>query len=154
MTPALGMPCSIQLSYGRATRHDNRADENAANVGVRLRSGEPWHEDYECSSPDVYRLFHAVTYPIGDAQGLLCVHSLRLERPHTHTPEVADLALFANEHGFFAQCAYCRRFRLAGQPQRWSWVPEWLRSRPPAPVTHGICPPCRDHHFGKYLDKT
>jgi hypothetical protein len=126
--------------------------EYEAGYARCLRSGKPWHEDYECSTPDVFRLFHAVTYPIGAGEGLLSVHSLRLERPHEATPAGLDLSRFVDAHGLMKQCAYCRRFAEAAQPSRWWWVADWVREPPWARVSHGLCAPCCDHHFGLLVD--
>lgn len=112
-----------------------------------LESTEPWHHDYECSSPDLYRLFRMSVYPVGGGAGLLVTHALRLEAPHERPPEPFDPAEMADEHGFFLQCAYCRRFASSPRRERWVWIPAWVRDTQ-RKVTHGICPPCADHYFG------
>lgn len=112
-----------------------------------LETGEPWSEDYECSSAARYRAFRSTAYPLGRSQGLLIVHTMRLERPHERAAADPDVERFASDEGWLTQCAYCRRFAEAAEPKRWVWVPDWVR-RPPGQVTHGICEPCADHYFG------
>ena len=46
-----------------------------------LREGGVWEHVYECSSPEMFRLFHMLTYPLA-AEGLLVINSLRNEMPH------------------------------------------------------------------------
>lgn len=112
-----------------------------------LRSREPWYDDYECSTPERFRLFRATVFPLGDADGLLVVHSLRVERLHDREVTVpTSLEPFVSPAGIVVQCVYCRRFESFDEP-RWLWVPAWLNA-PPAPVSHGICEPCAGYHFG------
>lgn len=112
-----------------------------------LQRGEPWSEDYECSSAAHFRVNRSTAYPLAHGAGLLVVHSRRVERPHERDAVPASWERFANEHGWLSQCAYCRRYAERGHRARWVWVPEWVR-RPPATVTHGICEPCASYYFG------
>lgn len=112
-----------------------------------LQTGEPWSEDYECSSPDEFRMLRSTAYPLLHGAGLLVVHSLRIERPHDRTAVKPSRGRFADQHGWLTQCAYCNRFAEAQRRRRWAWVPDWVRE-PPEPVTHGICEPCAGYYFG------
>ena len=52
-----------------------------AVVEKALQTGEPFIQDYECSSPEKYRIYRLRALPIG-TDGLLLEHSLVVERPH------------------------------------------------------------------------
>ena len=106
-------------------------------------SRQPFEVDYECSSPELHRVFRLQIFPL--ARGFGMVHSLRVERPHNE-PAVAPTAAHVGEGGFLVMCAHCRRTRRAAEPAVWDWVPEHLRQRTLA-VSHGICPPCRQHFY-------
>lgn len=104
----------------------------------------PFEIDYDCSSPDVYREFRMQIFPL--AHGFAVVHSLRLEHPHALDPVPPDPRHVAAS-GIITMCAHCRRTRRAAEPVVWDWVPDYLRSRPLA-ISHGLCPPCRQHFYG------
>lgn len=50
-----------------------------------LKTGTAWEHDYECSSPEAYRIFHETAYPLHDLEGILVVSSLLLEKEHADT---------------------------------------------------------------------
>ena len=100
--------------------------------------------DYECSSPQSYRRFHQLLYPLGGGAGILVVNSLFIERPHDEQKRPArepsdEVYLAANE--FFTQCAHCRRMRRADSDDVWDWVPGYVENFPPN-TSHGFCPTC------------
>jgi hypothetical protein len=108
------------------------------------KTGKPWEHDFECSSPETFRLFHMRVLPIGGPY--LCIeNSLRIE--NLHEPGRADIRLetahYRDENGLVVMCCHCRRTRRVrniGSP-RWDWVPEFLTS-PPGLVSHGLCELC------------
>lgn len=53
--------------------------ENYARCLWEMR---PWEFDYDCSSPDMFRLYRMTVYPL-NGDGLLAVNSPRVESPHT-----------------------------------------------------------------------
>lgn len=112
-----------------------------------LEGQEPFGLEYECSSPDLYRVFHMRILPVRSGGRMLVVNSLAVERPHglDRPAQPADLALYADEHGFLHMCSHCRRTRFA-DGSRWDWVPSYL-NRAPAPVSHGLCPPCMAYFY-------
>ncbi len=116
------------------------------NYGRCLREGRPWEHAYECSSPEVYRQFHMTAFPLGNAEGLLVVNSLRREVPHTRVPCPPLEELYRNDNGVVVQCCHCRRTRRAGTQNVWDWVPAWLSNRP-ASTSHGLCEPCMGFHY-------
>lgn len=115
-----------------------------------LEQRAPVHADYECSTPERFRVFRSTTYPLhGD--GLLVVHSLRVDRAHDRAAEEPDVERLVDAHGMLTQCSYCRRFAEPPVGKRWLWIPAWVRE-PPVRVTHGICPPCVGYYFGRPRD--
>lgn len=114
-----------------------------------IESGEVWQHDYECSSASVYRRYHQVVYPLGRREGALIVNSLVIERPQDQVarpPQPADRSIYIDAHGMVTQCAHCRRVRHQQVPERWDWVPEWVRQCPPS-TTHTFCPTCLGFYY-------
>ena len=113
-----------------------------------LRSGTLWEHDFECSSADQYRLLHQTAYPLADGLGLLIVVSPIEQHPQMRDDAVHEPAAkaYQDEDGQIAQCAHCRKTRRPDRRHRWDWVPAWV-ARPPAHVTHTLCPVCLDHYF-------
>lgn len=108
-----------------------------------LATQEPFEQDYECSSPDTFRLHHVRILPI-DEHGLLIEHSARASHPHGEDPEIPTDAAFRDDNGMLLQCSNCRRVHCIGDG--WHWVREWVKT-PPASTTHGLCAACAGHYF-------
>lgn len=115
-----------------------------------LETGEPWHHDYECSSPALFRLYHQTTYPFHNRRGLLVVNSLCEERPHIpeyRPPYPPDGARYRSRRtGLITQCCNCRRVQRAAEPERWDWVPAWVKTIPPE-TTSGLCHICYEYYW-------
>jgi len=108
-----------------------------------LRSGTIWTHRYECSSDAVYRVFRQVVCPLGK-DGLLISNSVIVSRPHDpgeRPPSDPDERTYRNGVGVISQCGVCRRVRNQQEPERWDWVPAWVR-RVPEDVNSSICPVC------------
>ena len=119
----------------------------AENYAKCLRENRPWEHHYECSSPELFRTFIMITYPLGRGEGLLVVNSLAHETSNTR-PAHEPLEVLYNDGGLIKQCSHCRRVRRSGTEKTWDWVPEWVRV--PLPNTsHGLCEAC----FGYYYPK-
>jgi hypothetical protein len=110
----------------------------------------------------------------GINDGLLIVHSLRVERPHDRMPLPPLDHLYRDDHGFVQQCVHCRRVLRQGGTQikttnnnisgshvndtnntntttaiataTWDWIPAWLH-HPLERTTHGTCGPCSHFYF-------
>ena len=107
-----------------------------------LRSGRWVGFDYECSTPEVFRLFHMGLRSIEQA-GLLVVNSLLPGQRSpfmTPTEVLADSAYFS-VGGTITMCAHCRRTRRRDYTNTWDWVPRFLRQTG-RKVSHGLCPRC------------
>ncbi len=114
-----------------------------------LRESRPWEHVYECSSADIYREFHMTTFPLGQAEGLLVVNSLRVESPHTRTSHAPRFELYRNADGAITQCCHCRRTQRATGNPSWDWVPTWITDQPHE-TSHGICPACAGFYYGQF----
>lgn len=113
-----------------------------------LSESKPWEHLYECSSADEFREFHMTTLPLGLAEGLLVVNSLRRATEHTRVPCAALDALYLNEDQIVTQCCHCRTVRRVGEKPAWDWVPQWV-SAPLANLSHGLCEPCFGFHYSE-----
>lgn len=114
-----------------------------------LLTGKVWHHDYECSTPDVFRMYHQTVYPLREQRGLIVVNSLIEEHPHdaaTRIPCPPRQELYVWETGLITQCSNCRRVQCVSQPERWDWVPAWVR-QVPANTSHSFCPVCFEYYW-------
>jgi hypothetical protein len=114
-----------------------------------LRTGKVWHHDYECSSPDKFRLYHQSVYPLYNRAGLISVNSLVKEQPFdviAGVPHQPVDAFYVNKTGFVAQCSNCRRFRRASDQDVWDWIPAWVKQMPQN-TSHTFCPPCYEYYY-------
>jgi hypothetical protein len=125
-----------------------RAFYARAFAGV-LETGRAWHHDYECSSAEVYRVFHQTVYPLAGGRGLVVVNSLRVDSPmalegrRSAAPE--DRA-YRDDDGLITQCSHCRRVQRPRSRDLWDWVPAWVADMP-GDVSHGLCPFCYDFYY-------
>jgi hypothetical protein len=110
-----------------------------------LQNNKPFEHDYECSSPEKFRVFHQTAYPLIDSIGLVITNHLVQEKPHTEK-EVEFNNRFVNEHGIIIQCANCRKIRNPVNPSNWYWVPSLVKS-PLENISHSLCVPCLDHYY-------
>jgi hypothetical protein len=115
------------------------------------RTGRPSEHDFQCSSPEMFRLFHMRILPLG-APYLCIENSLSIERSHLRDLEETSptSGRYLDDQGIIAMCCHCRRtrrVRVVGPP-RWDWVPEFL-NYPPGTVSHGLCLVCRRFFYPK-----
>lgn len=113
-------------------------DVYVAAIERAFAARERWEHEYECSSPDVFRRFRMVAYPIND-ELLVCVHSLIVEARHA-LGESAALSAYA-VGGVITTCAHCRRIKNPRGNLRWDWVPGFVAAPPPN-LSHGLCEAC------------
>jgi len=113
-------------------------------------TGKPWQHEYECSSPERFRVYHQTVYPFRNGQGLLVVNSLCEERGHINDyrpPHPPDAGVYrSRETGLITQCCNCRRTQRCGEPERWDWVPAWV-ARMPHKTTSGLCQLCYEYYW-------
>lgn len=116
-----------------------------------LVSNTVWSHQYECSSDSVYRRFRQTVYPLPKREGLLFLNSLLVEKAHDsgrRRPESFDESSYLDENGFICQCAYCRRVKNYRYPERWDWIPDWVKSCPNH-TSHTFCPACFGHYIAE-----
>ncbi len=118
----------------------------ASNYSRCLRELRPWEHAYECSSADEFREFHMTVFPLGRAEGLLVVNSLRIESAHHRTASPAKEEHYRNKQGIISQCCHCRRIKRIGNPPGWDWVPSWVK-RTPERTSHVLCPTCWGFYY-------
>lgn len=101
--------------------------------------------EYECSSPDVRRLFRMRALPIAHA-GLLVEHVKIYEGAISHPAKRAELEHYVNADGLIVQCSNCRKVKRA-DGRTWDWVREWV-SLQQSRVSHGLCEVCFGFYWG------
>lgn len=112
-------------------------------------SEKPWEHDYECSSPELYRLFHMRVLPLKNGF-LLVENSLRIEEMHGCTGRAAAAveSMYRDKDGIITMCAHCRRtLRNDASKSHWDWVSSWVAELP-SNVSHGLCQSCCIFYFG------
>lgn len=110
---------------------------------------EPWDHEYECSSPDRFRLYWQRVHPLRNRLGLLMVNSLVTDvahNPDRRPAHPADPRVYTDAMGFIHQCVQCRRIKRQVESGSWDWVPDWV-ARQPASVTHGLCEVCLAYYY-------
>ncbi|MFU8814756.1 MAG: hypothetical protein ACNA7W_05390 [Pseudomonadales bacterium] len=126
-----------------------RNDYVAAYRGV-LDTGQPWHHDYECSGPDLFRRYHQTVYRFHNGQGLLVVNSLReAHRPISdfRMPQAPAQGTYRSTiTGLITQCCNCRRVQRIVAPYQWDWVPAWVKAMP-CNTTSGLCEFCNQYYW-------
>jgi hypothetical protein len=114
-----------------------------------LQTGKVWHHDYECSSPEKFRIYHQSVYPLYNRSGLVIVNSLVKEQPHdanSKMPHHPIKKLYTQKTGFINQCSNCRRVQRTSQQDVWDWVPAWVEQMPKN-TSHNFCPICYEYYF-------
>jgi len=111
---------------------------------------------YECSSPELFRLFSMHLYAIGSV-GIIAINSLSVEE--TQTPNLPakgnafDASNYIDENGLLIQCANCRRVQRLDNPEQWDWIPKFIEQKH-SHTSHGVCRPCMEHYYMADLDKS
>ncbi len=111
-----------------------------------LAAGKPWEHEYDCSSPETYRLMHQIVYPLGRSEGFLVVNSVCVERQIGEAPYRGEPDDYIDRHGIVHQCARCRRVENLGVGNRWDWIAAFVAT-PHRDVSHGLCPVCLDYYY-------
>jgi len=110
-----------------------------------MREGTVFSYSYECSSPDVFRLFQQSAYSLHNFEGLVITNHQAIKKPHTEE-NVTFSKRFVDKHGIIIQCMNCRKIRDPNDKSKWFWVPELLTS-PWPDTSHDICSPCLEHYY-------
>lgn len=150
--PGLASPASLGLPVMAAIPaplHAFFAELYRSALAADRPPRHPVSHRYECSSPERFREFVMILYPLGRHEGLLVVNSLVAETPHDPALRPAclpDWQAYADANNVIHQCCHCRRIEHMGVAKRWDWVPDWVR-QPPPETSHTICPVCFEHYY-------
>lgn len=122
-----------------------------------LDEGRPYQQQYECSTPDEYRFYHADILPLARheetaPEGILVVNSPAFHQSPNRQPILSpNIDTYLTDDGFLITCSNCGRFRHADNRDQWDWIPSYLRQAP-APVSHGICQICLNYYYRVAVD--
>jgi len=117
-------PLDVMLATGAPLRPYYRA------AFARLLAGEEvWTHVYECSSPELFRIFSMEVYPLPEHAGLIVTNSLVVERAHdpdNREPHPGLVSTYVQGNGLIIQCAHCRCHSPGGwgqlSPGSWGQV--------------------------------
>ncbi|HTN01364.1 MAG TPA: hypothetical protein VL132_05780 [Planctomycetaceae bacterium] len=107
-----------------------------------LRDRTDWNHDYECSSPDRYRVFRMRVFRAESVEALIVINSCRIDFQSVREERPPLEEWYRPASGLILQCCDCRRFRRLTAKLVWDWVPAWVRQAP-SRVSHGLCESCR-----------
>lgn len=113
--------------------------------GKALRENVPFAYKYECSSPEICRVFYQTVYPLFGSKGLVITNHLIIESQHSEEG-VAFSSRFEDNAKIVTQCSNCGKIRDPQNKEKWYWVPELVKNRLPN-ISHSICTPCLDHYY-------
>jgi hypothetical protein len=114
-----------------------------------LQTGTVWHHDYQCSSPEKFRLYHQSVYPLLNRRGLIVINSLVNEQPHEPVSQGEGGVfrdLYTQLSGIIAQCSNCRRVQRRFQRNVWDWVPQWV-AHVPEKTSYTFCDFCFQYYY-------
>jgi hypothetical protein len=106
--------------------------------------------DYECSSAEMFRLFHMDVLPLNRSGDLALINSVKVECPHgVERPAVDSEKIYISREGIITMCSHCRRSRRQDASGVWDWVPSFLQTRE-WQVSHGVCPVCFSYFYSTF----
>lgn len=110
----------------------------------------PTIHEYECSSPEHYRIYAQFSYPVANRNNVLIINRLVYEEPISAKNKkkllLPDEKKFRDRYGYLTQCSNCRCFKPANEDNRWEWVSVWSEAIPEK-TSHSVCPTCYDFHW-------
>lgn len=112
-----------------------------------IATGEPFFQEYECSTPTCFRLFELRALPI-ESIALLLEHTQITSNDIRREPAPANEENYRFPNGLIYQCSNCRRTKNLNNV--WVWVPEWV-VQSPKHTSHGICKVCVGYYWGQKL---
>lgn len=112
-----------------------------------MATGEEWEFDFECSSAEHYRTMRMRTRALKSGGGLMVTSAAIIDRPHQRAE--GGRILPGPGIALISMCAGCRRVRVSeGREEQWEWIREAVRAAPEN-VSHGLCPLCCEHYYGR-----
>jgi hypothetical protein len=106
-----------------------------------MASGRAWETEYLSPTPHRLKRHLMRVVPLPARSGLLVFNLELSDTRHGESAHPPDDRRFRHGDGRLHQCASCRQFAPAAQPDRWLFVPSWLVASPPG-VTSQLCPAC------------
>jgi len=119
-----------------------------------MATGKVWNHIYECSSPEYFREYSQLVYPLYNGQGVLVVNRLNIKIPikKIKLDRYKPLEHFyRHKTGIIHQCSNCRCIQRVGNPDKWDWVSDWVKQIPEN-TSHTICPICFDFYWKYAVD--
>jgi hypothetical protein len=108
------------------------------------QKGEMQCQEYECSSPEIFRFFQMQIYPL--QSGFAVINSLHAKTAHSqHGLQPLD-HVYLQSNSFLRICSNCRRTCRNDESGQWDWVPDYLNANLKN-TTHGICTVCREYFY-------
>ena len=95
--------------------------------GQAEHTGAVQRFDYECSSPEVYRVFQMQVFPLPASGGFLLINSLHVSTRHRRKGSDASDLQYVRDGGL-TMCCHCRRTRRLDSGV-WDWVPAYLNQK-------------------------
>jgi len=119
-----------------------------SNAFRQVSAGQVWEQSYECSSPNLFRVFRMRIHLLKPSDWFVVTNTLVVEQPHAGTA-TADSNTYIDVNGFITVCAHCRCSKRVDNSGQWDFVPQYLQlgleSTPK--VSHGLCPVCRAYFY-------
>jgi hypothetical protein len=111
-------------------------------------TGEVWEHDFECSSSELYRMYHMQVKPLEATGGYLIINSLLVETPHgaDRLAMPGTTSHYLGQGDIVKMCCHCRRTQRTDGSLTWDWVPRYLET-PPGRVSHGLCTSCAAYFY-------
>jgi hypothetical protein len=110
-----------------------------------MADGERFDCEYECSSPDVFRLLAQSAYPL-DTAGWLITNHFRIQEPFAPDAGEELGPRHVDETGNIIQCCHCRKTRDQSRHEKWDWIPQLVRNPRPE-ITHSLCVHCLNFYY-------
>lgn len=101
-------------------------------------------QEYECSSPELFRSFQMQIYPLKN--GFAVINSLHVKKAHAQQGLQPADDLYLQSNDFVRICSNCRRTCRNDESGQWDWVPAYLNPDRKN-ITHGICAACLEYFY-------
>jgi hypothetical protein len=101
-------------------------------------------QEYECSSPEIFRFFRMQIYPFKN--GFAVVNSLHAKKAHSQQGLQPFDHIYLQSNALLRICSNCRRTCRNDESGQWDWVPAYLNPDLKN-TTHGICAVCLEYFY-------
>lgn len=105
---------------------------------------EMQRQEYECSSPEIFRFFQMQIYPLKN--GFAVINSLHAKKAHSQYGLRPLDYIYLQANAFVRICSNCRRTCRNDSSGQWDWVPAYLDPNLKN-TTHGICAVCLEYFY-------